>query len=118
VFGLETQTGTLLEDETQSNNNVSEKPNENIPAEKEVKPLPEQTSSQKFDLEKQRIVTRGQSTTTRSHSSEVRKLTFEDIPNFQLERISSRNKESGKISSKLMKKMEMQEKYSKKEGGV
>ncbi|XP_060599065.1 histone-lysine N-methyltransferase 2A-like, partial [Ruditapes philippinarum] len=117
VFGLETQTGTLLEDETQSNNNVSEKPNENIPAEKEAKPLPEQTSSQKYDLEKQRIVTRGQSTTTRSHSSEVRKLTFEDIPNFQLERISSRNKESGKISSKLMKKMEMQEKYSKKEGG-
>ena len=120
VFGLETQTGTLLEDATQSNNNVSEKPNENIPTQREGKSMAVQTSSQTFNvnIERQRTSTRGQSTTTRSQSSEVRKLTFEDIPNFQLERISSRNKESGKISSKLMKKLEIQQKYSKKEGGV
>ncbi|KAL4228619.1 Histone-lysine N-methyltransferase [Mactra antiquata] len=107
VLGLETQAGTLLDDHTQSNNNVehkyskepSNKPknqSRSVPMEETIGP------SSVFD------------NPSKSSKPEVRKLTFET---FQLERIASRNKQPGKIPSKVSKKLEMQEKYSKKQGG-
>jgi len=50
--------------------------------------------------------------------SEIRRLNFDsDAADFQLERISSR-KAPGKMPTKLLKKLEMNQKYTKKEGGV
>lgn len=109
VLGLETQTGTLIDDQSVAQSAS----NRHTRTEKIVGSFTVQRQS----VEKTRRSVYAQQR-VEGQSSEVRRLTFDDeSSDFRLERISSK-KGPGKLPTKLMKKLELNQKYTKKEGGV
>ncbi|XP_052803783.1 uncharacterized protein LOC128233934 [Mya arenaria] len=113
VHGLGFQAGTLLDQApapmTSDNNNSSDfkAPQKQTQLSKAV--VLRNPQSQSLGVTRVGIREIGQ-------SSEVRRLTFEDeSADFRLERLPSRR--PGKLPTKLAKKLELNQKYTKREGG-
>lgn len=111
VLGLEVQTGTLLDDQSQiqrNNDSCGEISKRNNFSVSFLKHAEDQSSSGSYQARGADL--RGQGT-------EVRRLAFDDdASDFQLERIPSRK--PGKLPTKVMKNLEFNQKYTRKEGGV